>query len=325
MKKINFLILLIFFSLIKLYSQITVYPNNFVGIGTTSTPAQMLTVNGSVQGNVNGALCINTGNGTFTMGPQNPGYCHMYTNTPAFIFNTPVAAMTGYFGSYYNSNLSFSTGITGSYPTGTVAMTIINSTGNVGIGWGYQGNSNLSGVYLHAYMLDLGCNSNSIIRAGNWVSPSDSTLKTNIKTIQNPTSSLLSLKGVSYNLKSNATTSTLTPNVTTSLSKTDTSKNTLQNNSVPSPYINRTHYGFLAQDVQKIYPHMVFTDNQGNMGIDYTEFIAILVEAVKEQNTTITSLQTTNTKLQSTVTSLQSTVTSLQAAVTALQKKVGIQ
>ena len=56
-------------------------------------------------------------------------------------------------------------------------------------------------------------------------------------------------------------------------------------------------YGFIAQEVQKIYPDLVHADENGMLAIDYTGFIPLLVDAVKnlsakvaEQEETIATL-----------------------------------
>jgi hypothetical protein len=41
--------------------------------------------------------------------------------------------------------------------------------------------------------------------------------------------------------------------------------------------------GVIAQQVEKIYPQLVFTDNDGYKSVDYSKFTPILLEAVKEQ------------------------------------------
>lgn len=40
-------------------------------------------------------------------------------------------------------------------------------------------------------------------------------------------------------------------------------------------------YGFIAQEVRKIYPELVYEDEDGTLGIDYISFIPLLVDAVK--------------------------------------------
>jgi len=169
------------------------------------------------------------------------------------------------------------------------------------------------------YTLDLG--TTGVIRASN-LSPSDSTLKTGIQNLTGSLSSLLQLKGVTYKYKITpaiSSTSSITPNLT---GKTASTGNGTQNNISDSAYYSSTHLGFLAQDLQKVYPNLVFSDKKGVLSVDYNGLIAVLVESIKEQQTVITNLQTSNTSLQSSVTALQTSNTSFQASLTALQSTV---
>lgn len=76
---------------------------------------------------------IRNPNGSVLLGSGNAGWCHIYTDRPAFIFNKPVFSYTNQFSSYSDGDLQLQTGISGTN-TGTTRMTIQNSTGNVGIG-----------------------------------------------------------------------------------------------------------------------------------------------------------------------------------------------
>lgn len=91
---------------------------------------------------------------------------------------------------------------------------------------------------------------------------SDSTLKEGISSMDNQMDKLKKLKGVTYHLKR------------------DKAKDGKK---------KKTHYGFLAQDVEKIYPDMVFTNDSGVKSIFYTELIPVLLEAVKTQQAEIES------------------------------------
>ncbi|MDA3817861.1 MAG: tail fiber domain-containing protein [Prolixibacteraceae bacterium] len=91
---------------------------------------------------------------------------------------------------------------------------------------------------------------------------SDSTLKEDIITMDNQIDKLKKINGVTYHLKRD---------------KANDSKK------------KKTHYGFLAQDVEKIYPDMVFTNDSGVKSIFYTELIPVLLEAVKTQQAEIES------------------------------------
>lgn len=43
--------------------------------------------------------------------------------------------------------------------------------------------------------------------------------------------------------------------------------------------------GVIAQEVEKIFPQLLFTDNKGMKAIDYAKIAAVLVEGLKESNT----------------------------------------
>ncbi len=196
----------------------------------------------------------------------------------------------------------------------------LNSSGYLGIG------------QTPYYPIDLGAGT---MRAGKYITASDSTLKTNIKNLIGVMPSLLQLQGVTYNFKSKIS-SLMSPTIANNVSSIKNIPN------ADSSIMEVTQIGFLAQDVQKIFPQLVFTDKNGLLSLDYQGLIPVIVESIKTQQTvitnlqtTITSLQTSNTTLQSsvtklqtsnnslqaTVTSMQNTITTLQAAVTALQKK----
>lgn len=57
--------------------------------------------------------------------------------------------------------------------------------------------------------------------------------------------------------------------------------------------LNRQHFGFIAQDVQKIIPDLVMksSDSNGTLSVNYIGFIPILVEAIKTQQSTISRLE----------------------------------
>ena len=49
-------------------------------------------------------------------------------------------------------------------------------------------------------------------------------------------------------------------------------------------FVSTKQVGFIAQDLEKIYPEMVITDKDGYKSVDYSRLTPVLVEAMKELN-----------------------------------------
>ena len=93
----------------------------------------------------------------------------------------------------------------------------------------------------------------------NYYTGSDSSLKYDIKPIASPLQTIKSLTGRQY------------------LYKTDSEK--------------QPHFGFIAQEVEETHPELVKTMNDGKKALSYDNFVAILLEGIKEQQSQIESLQ----------------------------------
>lgn len=61
---------------------------------------------------------------------------------------------------------------------------------------------------------------------------------------------------------------------------------------------NRTHFGFLAQEIEEEFPELVVTDSAGYKAVAYQEFIPIMLEVLKEQEVRIQSLEKMVAKLK---------------------------
>ena len=68
---------------------------------------------------------------------------------------------------------------------------------------------------------------------------------------------------------------------------------------------NTIHYGFLAQDVQKIFPTLVNTDEEGYLSLDYISFIPMLVSKVQEQTAILNQQNNDIIELNAIITSLE--------------------
>ncbi len=90
---------------------------------------------------------------------------------------------------------------------------------------------------------------NGNVTVENLINNSDRRYKKNINKLKSP-SKLGKLNGVQYNLKK---------------SKDD-----------------RLEFGFIAQELQKVYPNLVYEDKKGYLGVNYVGLIPLLTEAYKE-------------------------------------------
>jgi len=58
-----------------------------------------------------------------------------------------------------------------------------------------------------------------------------------------------------------------------------------------SQLFQKKHYGLIAQDLQKIYPDLVYEDGNGYLSVDYIGLIPLLIESVKELQSQIDALK----------------------------------
>jgi hypothetical protein len=112
-----------------------------------------------------------------------------------------------------------------------------------------------------------------------------------------------SLKAASSKLTFNPSTGTLSATIVNSLSDSRYKTNirplgyglstvlTLTGYKYELVDSDQTSLGLIAQDVEKVVPEVVITDVDGKMGINYSAMIAVLVEAVKELNAKVATLE----------------------------------
>lgn len=166
------------------------------------------------------------------------------------------------------------------------------------------------------------------------ITTSDQRMKKNIIDLDSSVS-LYSLHPVKYDLKDAEETGQLQQSLskTTLLSSAavatvDTAKHATSDSAIVSTvnakiipdYPKKKHYGFLAQEVQKIYPNLVYESPDGLLGIDYTGFIPIIIDQLKAQKTTIDKKDQQLAKLQAQLDAQQKQIDALIKAVDKLKK-----
>lgn len=127
---------------------------------------------------------------------------------------------------------------------------------------------------------------------------SDQRYKKNIFTIQDPLQKVLALRGVSYDWRTGEFP---------------------DKNFVSTPQI-----GLIAQEVEKVIPQVVTTDASGYKSVEYSKLVALLIEAVKEQQNKIEALTAENQILKNNSSGVNSEISSLKADLRSLHSAIDI-
>ena len=135
----------------------------------------------------------------------------------------------------------------------------------------------------------------NVYSKGSLLTASDESYKENISSISNSLNTIRQMRGVTYKLKEQADESTTASTLQSDVS----SRDTLSSRSpVPVEIVNkikaekkRKKSGFIAQELEEIFPEAVYTLPNGKKAIAYSEIIPLLVEAIKEQQNEIDKQQ----------------------------------
>lgn len=141
------------------------------------------------------------------------------------------------------------------------------------------------------------------VSAPGFITSSDSRLKSNVEGLENASELLSRLNPVSYNL-----------NVRDSGGDREATKASTAN---AENFDDRVHYGFIAQEVREIFPNLVVEDEDGMLGIDYTGFIPVMVDAIKDLQATVDGLRATVAEQQTEIARLNGTQQKKSAAASA--------
>jgi hypothetical protein len=111
------------------------------------------------------------------------------------------------------------------------------------------------------------------------ITGSDERIKKDISGLDS-SDNILKLNAKKYKLKSRKELQSLNK------MPSDTAKITIDN--IPETENDRkSHYGFLAQDLQQVYPDLVYAGADGVLGVDYQGLIPIIIEQLKSMNKSI--------------------------------------
>ena len=134
------------------------------------------------------------------------------------------------------------------------------------------------------------------IKSSNITETSDARYKTNVATIDNALATVQQLRGVSYDWKRNEF-----PEM----------------NFKPSKDL-----GLIAQEVEKVLPELVNTDDKGFKSVQYSHLVSVLVEAIKEQQKQIETLKAEVLAKDSKVQNSESRIKTLESSVSTLSTQM---
>ena len=254
---------------------------------------------------------------TITMTTYYPSPSGNYNNinvTGSLIFvGTP-----GYFAGISGNNLYLNTGVAANAATGIV----ISNTGNIGIkkipgvALDVSGAMTATGLITGGSLTITGASTLQAVTAG-VVSATTLTasglITGNSLTITAGASSLRAVTATTLTTTGNVTVNgalTASGNITTGGMFLHSSDERLKENIVPITgaiekvkAINGVYFnyigkeekkmGVIAQNVEKVAPEVVSTDKDGMKSVDYSNLVALLIEAVKEQQLVIDDLKAT--------------------------------
>ncbi len=83
--------------------------------------------------------------------------------------------------------------------------------------------------------------------------------------------------------------------------------------------------GFIAQDIEKIFPELIHTNRLGEKSVDYAKFTVVLLEAIKEQQQKIEHLETENQKLQQQTSEIEKLKKQMQTINAMLENHISAQ
>lgn len=72
---------------------------------------------------------------------------------------------------------------------------------------------------------------------------------------------------------------------------TESTENKKSTNTWTNPIYEKTHYGLVAQELQQVYPDLVYENDNGYLSINYTELIPIMLQSIKELKTQVDEMR----------------------------------
>lgn len=285
-------------AIMQVSAQLTVDVNGNIGVGDTITSYNsQLSVNGA--GLNNATVFVNTGNREYGIYSENTGSSIDYNFAILGQSNGLSSTHIGV-GGYATHMLPVNTG----RAFGVVGYASNSSNGfNYGVYGGLGGNQNggaivgsvtsplglllsINGRY--AGYFDGPVHSSGMFTTPILAIPSGAANVTDVSNLDSERSYLgvMSLSPVeykhSYSMK-------LSPEVMDTISPKSLSE--IEKSVAEKKASERPHFGFIAEDVQKVYPELVYEDSEGGLSVDYIGLIPLLIKTVQQLDAEVKALR----------------------------------
>ena len=243
--------------------------NGNMGLGTNSPVATIDIARGTGQSGT-AALRGTTHVTYFNLGTDEDTYIRAGKNNRNVILNdipggkVGIGTTTPYTPLTFNNDLGGKISLYGSatsqygFAIDFGALQIYSDAAAAKISFGYFS----GGVYTEKMYLNNAAG-NLVVNGTNY--PSDAQFKKQITTIQNPIEKIKAINGVEYYMRSDEFAS--------------------------KHFDDKLQVGLIAQEVEKVLPQVVQTDEKGYKAVDYAKVVPLLVEAIKEQQKQIDDLK----------------------------------
>lgn len=152
-----------------------------------------------------------------------------------------------------------------------------------------------------SYKLDV---AGDIATSGVYRTTSDIRLKSDIQDLSGCLDKIVQLKGKSYMKKKSypISVNNSTLNYISDSIKFNTTYLSSSKEEINSP---TKQFGFIAQELQPVFPELVSQNNEGYLSIDYMGLIPVIVEAIKEQKTALEKQEAEIEKIITTLNTLE--------------------
>lgn len=196
--------------------------------------------------------------------------------------------------------------------------------GNSSTGWNYgvfgtlYGNNNGAGVFGSSESWDGGISTGdryagffhgkvkvtNSIEATAFNLSSDYRLKENIKSLDSESmENIMKLNVVSYNIKQRI------------VDTGDTATASISYYTEDSNLLQKTHYGLIAQELQDVYPDLVYEGGDGYLSVNYVELIPILIQSIQSLKKEVDQLKEnkkTSKRITTSTTNIEKELSSIQ-------------